>query len=393
MTAECHVQPNCSSRDPMLLSNGMKTLLLQRGVAALTALSLLAPQASLALTPSQWFNTLIRDTEPEYNISATAGFDVEMSNRYYTRTRPTETGTVSIVMSVRTPVSESGTMTSEGAFTFKKFSLKGFDNSFPFTINEPIVFEWKQTADSAYARITTMPASLVAELKKQAEIDLTPIIGTWIQVPMNSADFAAFNNREVQAEVRKELETGPLANTTLITNVRQVSSTKNAKGEEIIRLSGKINPAIPYILYQQRVKEIKTQYPIGALRTMLLKDAYTDYIKLRGIVRGIYLAANINTATKKIERMEFSSTYSEPKKECKWNTTYTKETCTAVGTTTINIKGGMDVKQDTGIAVTAPPTFMTLDQVEDLFRSQMPQYTEPASGMVEPTQTTTTTQM
>lgn len=372
MGEECHKKAIYSSNARVIAYYSMKSLLLNQGIAFATLSSVLLPQATLALTPSQWFNQTIRQTTTSTQYKSQSTIDVEVVESFYNKLRKGNTGSVSMNLQLRTPKSAEGLLTSEGSLSFSKFKLSSVSEAFPISVSEPIGFEWKQTTDSAYLRITSIPATLIEQIQAFSQVDITGIIGKWIQVPVSEARF--FDEAMVaNTEADNLLNKGPLAKTTIITSVKQVKTWKNAQGEDIIRVTGRLNPAIAYVLYQERIKEIKKLYPIGTYRTMMLKDAYADYLKLRSGIKNTYLAANINKAQKTIERIEFSTKAIEPKKECTWNTDFTKETCKTVGTTTITVKGGINALKDTGEAVLAPSTYMTSSDLEAYFEEQMRQ--------------------
>ncbi|MFO0765037.1 MAG: hypothetical protein U0487_03265 [Patescibacteria group bacterium] len=322
----------------------MKPSFFKSGVAAMTAASLLLPSASFALTPSQWFNQLVRAPQTESAIAADATIDINVAERFYAKSRKGSTGSVNVSMALRTPQATAGMQTSEGLISLNKFKMEGTDLGLPFTINEPIAFEWKQTSDMVFVRVTKVPASLLDYAKELSSIDYSGLIGKWIGFPFSQKSLLEDAGITGSDTASDAINKGPLAKTQLVIGVRKEKTFKNAAGEEIIRVTGRLNPAIATILYQEQVKQIKKDWPAGTYRTERLKDAYKEYLKSLAALRGIYLAANINTVTKKFERIEFSAKVTEPKEECTWNSTYTKETCKAVGSHSLTtVKGGINL--------------------------------------------------
>lgn len=350
----------------------MKSSFFKSGVAVMTVASLLSPSASFALTPSQWFNQLARAPQTQTSLAADANIDISVAERFYAKNRKGSTGSINVSMALRTPKANGGLQTSEGLLSLNKLQMAGTDFGFPFTIDEPIAFEWKQTSDMVFIRVTKVPASLLSYAKESLETDFSGLIGKWIGFPFSQKSLLEDAGIVGGDSANDVINKGPLAKTTLITSVRQEKKYKNAAGEEIIRVTGRLNPAIATVLYQEEVKQIKKDWPVGTYRTERLKDAYKSYQKSLTALRGIYLAANINTATKQFERIEFSAKITEPKEECTWNSAYTKETCKVVGSTTTTVKGGINLKKDSGAPVAAPTEFMTVTDVEAYIDAQRP---------------------
>lgn len=351
----------------------MKHSFFKSGVAALTALSLFAPSASFALTPTQWFNQMVRSSNTATVAEAAdATLDISVAERFNDKKRKGDSGKINLSFSIRALPKKGAVQTSEGAFSLNTLVMSDSTLGLPFSITEPIAFEWKQTDDMVFFRINKIPASLLDYLQGSSETDFSGLIGKWIGMPFDQGSIleeAGIPNAQNPNDVFNK---GPLAKVQLITNVVQEKKFKNAKGEEIIRLRGRVNTAIAYALYQEQVKQAKKDYPVGAARTERLNDLYKDYLKARTALSSIYLATNINTAQKRIERIEFSAKFTEPKEECTWNNTYTKQTCKNVGFTDVNVKGGINLKKDSGLPIVPPTEFMTIEEVEEYIDSQRP---------------------
>ncbi len=338
----------------------------------MTAVSLFSPTVALALTPTQWFNQLARTSSAQSTVAADATIDIGVIERFLDKKRKGSSGNVNLSMSLRTPQAVGNIQTSEGMLSLNKLKVTGMDLGLPFEVNEPIAFEWKQTSDSVFIRVTKVPASLLEYAKELSQVDYSGLIGKWIAVPFDQQSLLEEVGIKNSDNANDAINKGPLAKTQLITSVRQEKKWKNAAGQDMIRLTGRLNPAIATILYQEQVKQAKKDYPVGAMRTTRLNELYKDYVKSLAAVKSVYLAANINTTTKQFERIEFSAKITEPKEECTWNSSYTKENCKKVGTTETTVKGGINLKKDSGAPVMAPAEFMTMQDVMAYLESQLP---------------------
>lgn len=351
----------------------MKTSFFKSGIAALTLASMLSPAAAFALTPTQWFNQLVRTPSTTTAAEAAdATLSVAVTERFNDKKRKNNTGKVDLSFSVRALPKQGAVQTSEGAFSLNTLVMSDSTLGLPFSVTEPIAFDWKQTEDTIYVRVTNIPDSLMSYLEESSAVDFSGLMNKWIAMPFDQKELLQESGFTDAQNTNDILNKGPLAKTQLINRVSVEKKWKNDKGEEILRLKGRVNTAIAYTLYLEQVKQAKKDYPIGAARTERLKTLYKDYIKMRTALSSVYLAANINTAQKRIERLEFSAKITEPKEDCIWNSSFTKQTCKTIGTAEVVLKGGINIKKDAGLPIVAPAEFMTLSDVEDYFDAQRP---------------------
>lgn len=353
-------------------------------------LGLPLPSAAATPSPQQALNEAFKNELTRHTGSMDMTARIDVSHRAVKAGSPTTKGHVAFRMQARalpTPAGAKPTLANaqgEGRFVIQSADLSGLpDAEIPIKLDGPLSVQWKIADGKAYTRLETMPQSLIDLLKEESEMNLGELLGRWVKFDLGEeAGLRETTMEDDATALVKSFARGDAARETriklflarnpffLVTRVEKRS--KNAAGQDILRLRIRVNPALVNFFYQEALRDLPKS---GTARTEARKSMNEAFAKIRLQLSRTSMVVNVNATQKQLERFEIGGTYPETLKDCVYNFSTKANRCTNTGTLTVRVAVGMSMNPSAGGPVEIPMQTITAEEAGKIL---MPTRTEEA---------------
>jgi hypothetical protein len=362
-------------------------------ISILAALAL--PSATMAATTQQSFDQAMESVRTFLPLHVDGELTLNMTTRALTKDGDVGTGSVHMSLSERVLSRDTANPQSEGRFSVDKADITKTKlvGEPAIHLDQPISIQWKNVGAIAYVRIEQLPASITDALST-LKIDLSPVLGQWISIDTKTVVDQLMGGLPLSGAGTSALNAGSLSDLQSLAKQSALRVTRvekrwtGADGHQLMRLRLRVNPTIVTTLWRAELKKVASDDPF---RAMTIKDINKRFGKLRSLVAGTQIAANIDVTAGTLLRLEFGGTTSNPNQTCTWNTRLDRDVCKNTSVTVVRYSAGLSFQKDIGLSVEAPTGAITMEElIKKLTPPEASTSTEPVPELT-PTEVTTTT--
>jgi hypothetical protein len=338
----------------------------KRWFAAASLTALVLPWTAIAATPEQSLDKAVKAMDSMTSYKLDMDMKMDIGERVIGKPGSGMTGQIAIKLGTRVLDKQNG----EGRLSLERLSIKGVESGseIAFTLDQPMSIEWQMTGDKLYFRLAQVPTMVVDFLKSNFEVDITPVIGTWVGIDAPNGvsdlkDLSVFTKQPFDNELPQSITTQSAIRKLPIFRVISVEKRmKNAAGEDITRLRVRINPALINAVQQAEIKAL----PRDSYYREDLAALNKRYVELRRNLSKLFMAVNLNITKNRVERMEIGGTIEEPTESCNYDTRLKRNVCKVSSVRTFKLSAGINIAPASTEPIIVPAMWKTLEEIQSL---------------------------
>ncbi len=266
------------------------------------------------------------------------------------------------------PADKNGNKDGEGYFKIDKLYIE--DGEDVFTLSDPLMLFWRTVSAKMYIKVGMLPESIKNQLTELGA-DLSPLTQRWFTFDApRQESWGEFLPQVDPTDSETADNLSEMFATLSDKNFLQVTGVekryKNQAGEDMVRVRIDIDKDVVQKKYQDELNEVaKITDPDARSRSMDI--IHKEYEQNLEDAEALHMAANINLASQRVERIEFGLKQTQDKEDCEWNDDFTDKTCRVIGQTTVTFRAGIWLSEPTNEKVNIPYNAMTMEQAESFF--------------------------
>lgn len=345
---------------------------MKRWFTALSLTALVLPLNAIAATPEQSLDKAVKAMETTSSYKLDMEMKIDIGERVIGKPGNSMSGQIAIKLGTRILDKQNG----EGSFSLERFSMKGVEsgNEMSFTLDQPMAIEYRMTNSMFYFRLLQVPSTVTDFLKSNLEIDLTPIIGTWIGIESKNGVTDLQNLPIIPTQA---ISAGFPQNITAQAAIRKLpifrvigieKNMKNNAGDDVTRLRVRINPSLISAVRFAEIKALPRDKNYSKSLTALNKR----YAELRSNLAHLFMAVNLNVTKGRVERMEVGGTIDEPVETCTYSIGLKRNICKTASIRSYKISMGISLSPASPEPILVPFMWKTMEEIQKLLMPPTP---------------------
>jgi hypothetical protein len=345
----------------------------KRWFAAASLTALVLPWTAIAATPEQSLDKAVKAMDSMTSYKLDLDMKLDIGERVIGKPGSGMTGQIAIKLGTRVLDKQNG----EGQLSLERFSMKGVESGseIAFTLDQPMSIEWQMTGDKLYFRLAQVPSMVVDFLKSNFEVDIAPVVGTWIGMDAPNGvndlkNLPLISSQNITGELPASITAQAAIRKLPIFRVIAIEKRmKNAAGDDIMRLRVRINPALINAVQAAEIKALKRDKYYREELTAINKR----YLELRKNLSKLFMVVNLNVTKNRVERMEVGGNIEEPVETCAYNARLKRDVCKTASVRTYKISLGINIAPAGSDPIYVPMTWKTLEEIQKILMPPIPE--------------------
>ena len=348
-------------------SHTMKTRYLNIGLMVTSALALALPAS--AATPQETLNQILAMEQAKGPQKVDMTMEINAGEKPFKITSNRSDVQARLHLNLRGLPDAGAGKSGEGRVSLDKLSstMKIYKQPAETqSYDTPLAVQWKYADKVAYFRLESVAPAILDELKKGG-IDPSKYVGQWYMLDFSQLADTLKNDNNSSASILgllgktakpfqavTQVQSNDLAawkgkSILLVTSVQKTWT--DAKGQKMLRLVVRVNPAFVNAMYRAEIKKISAKDPQRRDKIVAVSKKFQD---MRQSLTGLRIIVNVNETAKTLDRIEVGGTKYEPIKDCTYNFKTHKDICKTTGTKTTRLLMGISLSADSGAPVELP---------------------------------------